>query len=246
MIGNHHCIKMFEQPDRRACTAGLPGGWAVCVCGGGGGVGLGPALQPRWCPSSCCATLNSPRHTIPHHTNPLPGLKAGAGPGCARSHPCLPGASGGSLEVRACAKRLPAGDPWLLRRAHAPVGHVGNCDAPGCPVVAPVCTVCACGPRDGHAPHQTCMHSPTLLPLRPALPICPHAHALPPSFPPTCSRSQDEDRPATAAAAEVLAGLLAVPAVYASGGETSAQPCPVLPCLASHPASNAPPALAHV
>ncbi|KAL4431419.1 hypothetical protein ABPG75_006675 [Micractinium tetrahymenae] len=31
-------------------------------------------------------------------------------------------------------------------------------------------------------------------------------------------RSQDEDRPATAAAAEVLAGLLAVPAVYASGG----------------------------
>lgn len=33
-----------------------------------------------------------------------------------------------------------------------------------------------------------------------------------------CSQSQDQDRPATAAAAEVLAGLLAVPAIYSSGG----------------------------
>lgn len=93
-----------------------------------------------------------------------------------------------------------------------------------------------------------------MLPTKPACTprrFCPCARPSPsvrmlsPSFPPTCSRSQDEDRPATAAAAEVLAGLLAVPAVYASGGETSAQPCPALPCLASHPASNAPPALAH-
>ena len=33
-----------------------------------------------------------------------------------------------------------------------------------------------------------------------------------------CRQSQDADRPATAAAAEVMAGLLAVPAVYAPGG----------------------------
>lgn len=62
-----------------------------------------------------------------------------------------------------------------------------------------------------------------------ALPAPPHR--FPPSPPlPLAPRSssQDEDRPATAAAAEVLAGLLSVPATYATGGAWSAWLSPAL------------------
>ena len=46
-------------------------------------------------------------------------------------------------------------------------------------------------------------------------------------LPASCrSQSQNVDRPATAAAAEALAALLAVPDIYSPGGRW---PCPVLP-----------------